>query len=137
MLSKRIAERRKFKNLSQTELARLLGVARSTVAMWESGEREPGVDATNKLADILDTSVDYLYGRIHESTKDIGTSPSQNPLGIELTEEQVQLLREMRDDPNGILMFYDYASATEEEKRMMLEIWASIRKSSKRKQKDE
>lgn len=54
---------RKNKNYTQDKLAKLLGVSRSTVAMWESGSSQPDNRLLSVLADILDVSVDYLLGR--------------------------------------------------------------------------
>lgn len=51
------------KKYSQQKLATLLRVSRSTVAMWESGASQPDNDALLKIANIFDTSVDYLLGR--------------------------------------------------------------------------
>lgn len=44
---------RKKAGLSQTDLAKELNVGRSTVAMWETGDREPGFDTLAKIAAVL------------------------------------------------------------------------------------
>jgi transcriptional regulator with XRE-family HTH domain len=49
-------------NLTQQELATRLGVARNTVAMYESGCREPGPALLQRMAEVLSTSTDYLLG---------------------------------------------------------------------------
>lgn len=46
--------------MSQEKLGRMIGVARSTVAMWEGGKSEPGNDTLVKLAEIFGVSTDYL-----------------------------------------------------------------------------
>src|SRR5690606_7722495 len=66
--SKKIAELRKKKGLSQTELAKILGVARSTVGMWETGDREPDAETFNRLAGLFHVPVDYLLGRTDDPT---------------------------------------------------------------------
>ena len=48
---------------SQQAFADAFGVAQSTVAGWESGNREPNYETTIRLADFLHTSIDYLLGR--------------------------------------------------------------------------
>ena len=58
----RIKELRKKRNLTQTKLAEMLNVSRTTVTMWETGGHGPDIDTLKKLAEILDTSVDYLVG---------------------------------------------------------------------------
>ena len=47
-------------NLSQTQLAELLGVKPHTVSQWESGTRTPGIITVNKIADALGCSIDDL-----------------------------------------------------------------------------
>ena len=46
----RIRELRKLRGLSQEELARIVGVERSTVSKWETGEAKPRADLFVKLA---------------------------------------------------------------------------------------
>ena len=54
---------RKNKGLTQNELAKLLGVGQSTVAMWENGCSMPVSAMLPRLADALGCSIDALYGR--------------------------------------------------------------------------
>lgn len=49
--------------MSQEKLGQMVGVGRSTVAMWESGSSEPDNATLIKLAEIFCVSVDYLLGR--------------------------------------------------------------------------
>lgn len=53
---------RKENKISQNELSNRLGVSRSTVAMWESGNSQPDSEMLKKIADVFDVSVDYLIG---------------------------------------------------------------------------
>lgn len=43
-------------------MAKLLGVAKSTYSMYESGLRTPTIPKAQEMARILDVSVDYLVG---------------------------------------------------------------------------
>ena len=56
----RIRELRQKKQLTQEELARLLGVDRSSVAKWETGSNSPRMDKLLLLAKILGCSLDDL-----------------------------------------------------------------------------
>ena len=56
-----IKEKRKSKGLTQIELGELMGVNRSTVAMWESGEALPRADKLPFLAEVLGCSIDELF----------------------------------------------------------------------------
>ena len=68
-LGERIVELRQLCGLSQNQLAKLMEVSRQAVSKWETGQSAP--DALNmiRLAEILDTDIEYLttgrrtYGR--------------------------------------------------------------------------
>ncbi len=51
---------RKTHKLTQKQLSTQLGVALSTVAMWETGARQPDYDMLNKIADFFNVSHDVL-----------------------------------------------------------------------------
>ena len=53
---------RKRVGLTQVELARKLHVANGTIAMWETGKREPNFETIQKIAEIFDVSIDDLIG---------------------------------------------------------------------------
>jgi CheY-like chemotaxis protein/transcriptional regulator with XRE-family HTH domain len=57
---------REESGLSQEELARKLSVAQSTIGMWESGKRTPKLDELNRLARILNVTVNCLIGQSKE-----------------------------------------------------------------------
>lgn len=46
--------------LSQTELAKRLGIYQSSIARWENGQGEPGVSLVKPLATILAVDVETL-----------------------------------------------------------------------------
>jgi len=58
----RLKEIRAAQNLTQAGLAAKLGMARNTVAMYESGGREPCAAMLHKMAEVLGTTTDYLLG---------------------------------------------------------------------------
>jgi transcriptional regulator with XRE-family HTH domain len=62
IFSKRIKELRILNNLTQKELAELLGISYSAVGQWESGRNTPTAKMLEKIADILKTDVNYLLG---------------------------------------------------------------------------
>lgn len=51
------------RDYTQPELAKLLNISKSTVAMWESGERFPSPELCESIADLFNVDMDYLYGR--------------------------------------------------------------------------
>ena len=70
---------RKERKISQQTLADALGVARSTVAMWETGASEPDRDMILQLAAYFDVSTDYLLG--HEAEQSV---PSDEAIKLAL-----------------------------------------------------
>lgn len=58
----RLKELRKEQNLTQTDLAKELGVAMNTVSIWERGERQPNDDVFFKIAEFFDVPFTYLAG---------------------------------------------------------------------------
>jgi len=62
--AERFKQLREESGLTQEELARRLGVSRSTVGNYESGTRTPRkLDDLNYLADFFNVEIDYLIGR--------------------------------------------------------------------------
>lgn len=54
---------RNEKGFSQEQLAKVLHVSKSTVAMWETGQRLPSVEKYEEIADYFNVDMDFLYGR--------------------------------------------------------------------------
>jgi len=58
----RLSVLRKERKWSLQETADKLGIAKSTYAGYESGYREPSLHSLLQIADLFDTTVDYLLG---------------------------------------------------------------------------
>lgn len=54
---------RKNRGLSQSQLAEELGISKSSVSMYEQGNREPDLTLLKKIADFFEVETDYLLGR--------------------------------------------------------------------------
>lgn len=66
-LGKRLRTRRKALDLSQERLAAVCGVQRVFISLLECDkETNPGATYLIKFADALNTSTDYLLGRIDD-----------------------------------------------------------------------
>ena len=61
-LSKRLKELRNSKGLSQQALANEIGISKSSINMYERGEREPSVDTLELFADYYNVDMNYLLG---------------------------------------------------------------------------
>ena len=49
-------------NLSQSELAKKLGISPSSISMYEVGQREPDFETEEKIADFFNTDLNTLRG---------------------------------------------------------------------------
>ncbi len=61
--SLRLRELRNSKGLSQQKLADFLGISKSSINMYERGEREPGLEIVENIADFFNVDIDYLFGK--------------------------------------------------------------------------
>lgn len=68
---RKLRELRKQKNLTQKELASLIGVKNSIISFYEVGERMPSPEILIKLAGVLHVTSDYLLGIEKSETVDI------------------------------------------------------------------
>jgi len=50
------------KELSQPDLAKLVGVSNGMISFWENGVNEPTITNLIKLSQIFDVSADFLLG---------------------------------------------------------------------------
>lgn len=95
---------RKEYGLSQEELSKRVGVARSSVANYENGQNFPNMDILLKLSDVFNCTTDYLLGKTNERKNNIdidkaliGLSTQFNKLSEESqnkVKEQIELLLE-------------------------------------------
>ena len=84
-----LKEARLKRNLSQKEVADQIGVAKSTYSLYESGNREPSVQAIKKIADVLNVSADELLGLSEQPT-----TIAAHFDGDEYTEEELDKIKE-------------------------------------------
>ena len=60
MIGKNLQKLRKLMNLTQEALAEKVGVARQTIAKWETEESTPDLEMSGRLASVLEVSLDDL-----------------------------------------------------------------------------
>ena len=76
-------------HLSQSELADKLGVAKSTISMYEVGKREPDFETLEAIADLFNVDMNFLLGKdgsenddhyyLNEETRQIAQEAFENP----------------------------------------------------------
>ena len=59
----RLRELRTQNGYTQVQLAKLLHISRSRLAMYEQGNRQPDFEMQETIADFFNVSIDYLFGR--------------------------------------------------------------------------
>lgn len=62
MVAERISELREQQNMTQAELAKRLGITRSSVNAWEQGISVPSTQYIVELSALFGVSTDYLLG---------------------------------------------------------------------------
>lgn len=83
--SDKFKELRKSRNLSQQQLADYLHTSKSSVNMYERGEREPGLEMLEAIADYFNVDMDYLLGKAEVANKALFNKP---PLKLPNADEQ-------------------------------------------------
>lgn len=69
LFSERLKKLRGERKLSQAGLAKAIGISKSSINMYERGEREPGFETMRSLADYFGVDVDFLLGGDHHRLK--------------------------------------------------------------------
>ena len=82
MVADRIRGLRERSGMTQTELAKQLGITRSSVNAWEMGISTPSTAYIVELAQLFHVSTDYLLGLSDNVSLDIS----------HLTEKEIQLV---------------------------------------------
>ena len=59
---KKLKDLRKSQKLTQQQLADRIGVAKSVISYYESGDRYPSYDVLIKISRIFHVTTDYLFG---------------------------------------------------------------------------
>lgn len=59
----RLRDLRNDKDMTQTEIAMVLGMSQTGYSKYETGENDIPTDVLIKLADFYETSTDYILGR--------------------------------------------------------------------------
>ena len=77
-IADRIKQLRKKKGVSQSQLAKAIGVKNNTVSTWERGTRKPDFAALQLLSEYFEVSFEYLLGS--NDKEEARVKPSQGEL---------------------------------------------------------
>ncbi len=92
---------RKEKGLTQQELADRLGTTKSTISMYERGERRPNFEIAEAITDFFGVDLSYLIGSTDKVTKLTGTheddiAASEGGAAVLLSAEERALVKAYR-----------------------------------------
>ncbi|WP_027826369.1 helix-turn-helix domain-containing protein [Ligilactobacillus saerimneri] len=103
MIGQRIRDLRKQKKMSQSELAKIIGVTQTTITAWETGKAEPASSAVANLADYFGVTTDYLLGRPEEKKEKDSNSVDLADMDALLTYQGKQIPDQDRELINDLL----------------------------------
>ncbi len=64
VMGQRIKELRTSKNMFQDDLGEIINIGQSTIAAYENGRARPSFEVLIKLAQVFETTTDYLLGLV-------------------------------------------------------------------------
>ena len=82
-----LKKRRLEKDLSQIEIAEILGINKSSYSSWESGRAKPNQKNLAALADILDVDITYFESEYNIVNNFLQLSPDNQVKAEEYVEE--------------------------------------------------
>lgn len=85
---------RKREKLTQGELAKALGIARSTLASYERGLREPNFETLEAIADFFNVNMSTLLGEAEKKEQPALSEKRQAALDIieKLSDDQIDAI---------------------------------------------
>lgn len=87
------------RNITQVDLAKAINVKQETISAYESDKAFPSADALVKIANYLNTSSDYLLGRIEEDTPLTDFNfKDMNPKTYKMINNFIMLKDKQKDD---------------------------------------
>ena len=88
----RLKQLRKSSGITQQALADTLKISKSSVNMYERGEREPGLNLLEAIADVFNVDMNYITGNCDIPRKSLVTCNNPQVLPPDFTDDEVDLL---------------------------------------------
>ena len=112
MFSNVLKELRIKSGLSQEELGKRLGLAKSTISMYESGTREPNLETLEAIADLFNVDMNTL---------------TDSKISAELSDELQEYLEELKNRSEMRMLFRLAKNATKEDVEKAVKIIEALR----------
>lgn len=125
---------RKEQGLTQGAIAEKLGVSKSTVAMWETGQRFPSPELYEQIADYFNVDIDYLYGRTTVRQKIHFDSDGNRMVAVDsqdeyyLNPETAAIAQEIFEDKDLRLLFDAAKDARPEDLQLVHQMLVALKK---------
>lgn len=119
----RIAMLRKEKGLSQISLSLKLNVSQKMISAYENGKSEPSIATLMQMADIFNTSVDYIIGYTNIR------QPIDKTVQMSLNEDECDLLggyRELSAKQQNIALGVILGLLNSEKKQVISAVFADM-----------
>lgn len=113
---------RSRENMSQAELAKKLGIAKSTVSMYEVGKREPDFETLEAIADLFNVDMNFLLGRTgsESDSTTVPTDGQSEPYYVDA--ETRRLAQELHDDPELSVMLDAYKNLSPRDAKLVMDM---------------
>ena len=109
-----LARLRRERGMTQAEIASRLGISKSSVSMYECGNREPELDLLEAMADLFGVSVSAMLGR-------------REPDLVNGDPELTDYLEQLRDRPELRMLFSVTKNAAKEDVEAAVKIIEALR----------
>jgi transcriptional regulator with XRE-family HTH domain len=132
MIKNQLKKAREQRKLTQEDLARKVNVTKGTISNYENGHSTPSNDMLNTLADVLNTTTDYLLGREDSVSAPTKPLPADEVVGkvidvagkeIKLSEDELKVFNKIKEQP---VLFHKLANAPEKKIKALIRMWEAL-----------
>lgn len=133
LLGTRLRKFRKENGYSQSHIANVLGIERSTYTYYETGKTVPVIFDLMRLADLYDTSMDDLLGFHADQSDPLAFGDPRQPVRTAVRRKErylSEVVQDLSSEERQLLAFY--RSANPAERRQFFESLRNSRRKEHR-----
>lgn len=120
---KKFKSLRKDKGMSQIEVAQKLGLAKSTIAMYESGKRTPDFETIEAICDFFNVNLSELSdSKLAVKYEDLNKTPDTPAPTYYLDPETAEMAEELHKRKDMRMLFHAAKSSTPEDVKMVTDM---------------